>query len=107
MFITSRASANMAPPWVVAMVGCGCDACDGIGLVRLALAWLLIQVLPGRLTFGSEYLSIRQFFALQHNGKTSPTQVIVGPLKLFHHTPDVDPRGTPSSGNANSREGTG
>jgi hypothetical protein len=46
MFITSRASANMAPPWVMARVGCECNAGDGVGLVRLALAWLLMVGSP-------------------------------------------------------------
>src|ERR1035438_9347554 len=56
MFITSRASANMAPPLVLAMVRCECDPCDDVGLVRLALAWLPMAGSPGRSNVGIELL---------------------------------------------------
>src|ERR1019366_9513881 len=48
------------------------------------------QVLPGGLTLASNCSCIRQFFALQHSGKSCVMQAIVGPTKRFHHTHDVD-----------------
>jgi hypothetical protein len=46
----------MAPPLVVAMVGCECDPCDDVGLVRLALAWLPMAGSPEWSNVGIELL---------------------------------------------------